>query len=50
MFKFLHNNLNVLDLERSLKFYKEALDELQKREPENKHYKEFAERFVKYNQ
>ena len=26
MFKFLHNNLNVLDLERSLKFYKEALD------------------------
>ena len=25
MFKFLHNNLNVLDLERSLKFYKEAL-------------------------
>ena len=26
MFKFLHNNLNVLDLERSLKFYREALD------------------------
>lgn len=25
MFKFLHNNLNVLDLERSLKFYREAL-------------------------
>ncbi len=26
MFRFAHNNLNVLDLERSLKFYKEALD------------------------
>ncbi|MBQ7704027.1 MAG: VOC family protein [Selenomonadaceae bacterium] len=26
MFKFAHNNLNVLDLERSLKFYREALD------------------------
>ncbi len=26
MFKFAHNNLNVLDLERSLKFYKDALD------------------------
>lgn len=26
MFKFAHNNLNVLDLERSLKFYKEALN------------------------
>ena len=25
MFRFAHNNLNVLDLERSLKFYKEAL-------------------------
>lgn len=24
-FKFLHNNLNVLDLSRSLKFYEEAL-------------------------
>lgn len=26
MFRFAHNNLNVLDLERSLKFYAEALD------------------------
>jgi lactoylglutathione lyase len=26
MFKFNHSNLNVLDLERSLKFYKDALD------------------------
>ncbi len=26
MFKFAHNNLNVLDLERSLKFYQEALN------------------------
>ena len=26
MFRFAHNNLNVLDLERSLKFYEEALD------------------------
>lgn len=26
MFKFNHNNLNVLDLSRSLKFYKDALD------------------------
>ncbi len=25
MFKFAHNNLNVLDLEKSLAFYKEAL-------------------------
>lgn len=25
-FKFLHNNLNVLDLKKSLAFYKEALD------------------------
>ena len=25
-YRFLHNNLNVLDLERSLAFYKEALD------------------------
>lgn len=25
MFKFAHNNLNVLNLERSLKFYEEAL-------------------------
>lgn len=24
-FRFAHNNFNVLDLERSLKFYKEAL-------------------------
>lgn len=24
-FKFLHNNFNVLDLEKSLKFYEEAL-------------------------
>ncbi len=26
MFRFAHNNLNVLNLERSLKFYAEALD------------------------
>ena len=26
MFRFAHNNLNVLDLERSLKFYADALD------------------------
>ena len=26
MFKFLHNNLNVLNLDKSLKFYKDALD------------------------
>ena len=26
MFRFAHNNLNVLDLERSLKFYKDALN------------------------
>ena len=26
MFKFAHNNLNVLDLKRSLSFYKEALN------------------------
>jgi lactoylglutathione lyase len=26
MFKFNHNNLNVLDLERSLKFYSDALN------------------------
>ena len=25
MFRFAHNNLNVLDLERSIKFYKDAL-------------------------
>lgn len=25
MFKFAHNNINVLDLERSIKFYEEAL-------------------------
>ena len=24
-FKFLHNNFNVLDLEKSLKFYEDAL-------------------------
>lgn len=26
MFRFAHNNLNVLDLERSMKFYADALD------------------------
>ena len=26
MFRFAHNNLNVLDLQRSLKFYADALD------------------------
>lgn len=26
MFRFAHNNINVLDLNRSLKFYEEALD------------------------
>ena len=34
----------------NVKLYKDALDELQKREPDNKRYKEFAKRFVKYNQ
>ena len=34
MFKFVHNNFNVLDLERSLAFYKEALglEEIRRRE------------------
>ena len=37
MFKFHHNNLNVLDLERSLKFYKDALNltEIRRLEFEN---------------
>ncbi len=36
-FKFLHNNLNVLDLERSMKFYAEALGlhEVHRLETEN---------------
>lgn len=35
-FKFLHNNINVLDLERSLRFYAEALGlkEVRRREEE----------------
>ena len=37
MFQFLHNNINVLDLERSMKFYKEALDleEVRRKETPN---------------
>lgn len=36
-FKFDHNNINVLDLEKSLKFYQEALGltEVKRYEPEN---------------
>ena len=34
-FKFLHNNLNVLDLEKSLAFYAEALDLHEVRRIEN---------------
>ena len=36
-FKFVHNNLNVLDLERSMKFYEEALGlkEVHRLETEN---------------
>ena len=40
-----------IDVEKHInsELYKEALDELQKREPDNKRYKEFAERYIKYN-
>jgi len=36
-FKFLHNNINVLDLERSLEFYRTALDlqEIRRKETED---------------
>ena len=36
-FKFVHNNFNVLDLEKSLKFYKEALGlvEVRRKEAED---------------
>ena len=36
-FKFLHNNINILDLERSLDFYKEALalQEVRRKEAED---------------
>lgn len=36
-FKFLHNNINVLDLERSLEFYQTALDlqEVRRKETED---------------
>ena len=33
--KFLHNNFNVLDLDKSLAFYKEALGLTEKRRLEN---------------
>ena len=35
-FKFFHNNLNVLDLEKSLAFYKEALGLKEVRRKEGK--------------
>ena len=34
-FTFAHNNLNVLDLEKSLAFYKEALERVEVRRHEN---------------
>ena len=36
-FKFLHNNINVLNLERSLEFYQTALDlqEVRRKETED---------------
>lgn len=39
-FKFAHNNFNVLDLEKSLAFYKEALDlsEVRRFEPEDESF------------
>ena len=39
-FKFYHNNINVLDLEKSLKFYKEALNltEVRRIEAEDKSF------------
>ncbi|WP_294658321.1 VOC family protein [uncultured Fusobacterium sp.] len=41
MFKFNHFNFNVLDLEKSLKFYKEALglEEVKRKEAEDGSYK-----------
>lgn len=41
MFKFNHFNFNVLDLEKSLKFYKEALglEEVRRKEAEDGSYK-----------
>ncbi len=41
MFKFNHFNFNVLDLEKSLKFYKEALglEEVRRKEAEDESYK-----------
>ena len=41
--------INVED-HLNVALYKEALDDLARREPGNAHYKAFAERFVKYNQ
>ena len=40
-FRFDHNNLNVLDLEKSLRFYRDALGlvETQRLEPEDKSFK-----------
>jgi lactoylglutathione lyase len=35
MFKFIHNNFNVLDLNKSLAFYKEALNLVEVRRIEN---------------
>ena len=34
MFKFVHNNFNVIDLEKSLKFYEDALELREKRRKE----------------
>ena len=45
-------SITIIDVEKHINaaLYKEALDELQQKEPDNKRYKEFAERYVKYNQ
>ena len=37
-FKFAHTNFNVLDLDRSLKFYKEALGLVEQRRIENHNF------------
>ena len=37
-FRFVHNNINVLNLERSLKFYKDALNLQEVRRKETEHF------------
>lgn len=37
-FKFVHNNINVLNLEKSLKFYKDALNLQEVRRKETEHF------------